>query len=713
MPRRSLHALCAIPLLLPFGLGPLAQEPVERATPAAAKAAIDAGDFERALALVSELLVAQRVERSLAELEAGRPESAWRGLQAALAVAPKDPAALALRSRLAGELLARWVEEARARLAAGEPRDAMLPLDDAVAIAPEDPLVHFLRGECLLRMGIADGNRFAFDDARRHFLEAARGDALPEAWSGAARALYQLYFASGQRADFDRALELARRGAQEIPEQSELAKLLGAPPRRTLAEIAFYAYTLSKSAGEEAPAVAERFEESREAYEALIGRAPEDPWAWRGLANLFLWEGRSEEARELLLRALEIAPAEPGLHEMLAQVARSRGGSQEAAALYASWVEAHPELSLGHWWLAVETLEAALQRLAAGDHEIEEELERARASFVRCRELAPEHDEVCRGYQAICRNGIGWSRYHRQDLEGARAAFLAMEEELAGGLTWQYPGRLPSGLESLRLVVAAYMQRANDEEAPLSTRNRALERAAEIGVALHRYDPENADLANDCGFLNRDAGVALQQEAETVLLRAEKLAEGSAEEAALARAEAEALLRRARAAMEESYGAYLRAAELSPQDARVQNDTGLILTYYLQRDLERAEHYLRLAIELGNARLAAGISDPEQLAAVTEAVGDAHQNLGVLLLTLRADAAGAREWFQRSLASGSTPRPQVELFYLPLCEKVIAGEVDVGTVQRSTYWADLAPERVLERIRADQELRRVLFREDD
>ena len=77
----------------------------QRATPDAAKAAIDSGDFERALALVEELLLDQRIQRAAVELEEQGPEAAWRVLQSALEIAPAAPAALALRDRLAVPLL--------------------------------------------------------------------------------------------------------------------------------------------------------------------------------------------------------------------------------------------------------------------------------------------------------------------------------------------------------------------------------------------------------------------------------------------------------------------------------------------------------------------------------------------------------------------------------------------------------------------------------
>jgi hypothetical protein len=156
--------------------------------------------------------------------------------------------------------------------------------------------------------------------------------------------------------------------------------------------------------------------------------------------------------------------------------------------------------------------------------------------------------------------------------------------------------------------------------------------------------------------------------------------------------------------MERSYAAYSMAAELSPDDARIVNDTGLILAYYLRREPARARELFLRAIELGSAQLEAGIEDPERNAFVTEAVGDAHQNLGVLALTLEGDAGAAREWFLKSIAIGPYPREVVESWYLPLCEKVLAGELDVREVVRASDWALLDPAALAEKLRTEDRL---------
>jgi hypothetical protein len=60
-----------------------------------------------------------------------------------------------------------------------------------------------------------------------------------------------------------------------------------------------------------------------------------------------------------------------------------------------------------------------------------------------------------------------------------------------------------------------------------------------------------------------------------------------------------------------------------------------------------------------------------------EAWGDAHQNLGLLELTIRKNPARAREWFQESLEIGPLPRIDrawIRTSALPACDALEKGE---------------------------------------
>lgn len=97
---------------------------------------------------------------------------------------------------------------------------------------------------------------------------------------------------------------------------------------------------------------------------------------------------------------------------------------------------------------------------------------------------------------------------------------------------------------------------------------------------------------------------------------------------------------------EESYQAYRRSIELAPENVRYVNDTGLILLYHLDRDLDEAERLFRRAIDLGDQQYASAKDDPALEPELRSAYGDALLNLGRLATKQRRfdDAAGA---FQR------------------------------------------------------------------
>ena len=54
---------------------------------------------------------------------------------------------------------------------------------------------------------------------------------------------------------------------------------------------------------------------------------------------------------------------------------------------------------------------------------------------------------------------------------------------------------------------------------------------------------------------------------------------------------------------ERSYAHYQKAVELSPDDARIVNDCGLMLIYHLNRDFDRARALFDRAIAVGQAQL--------------------------------------------------------------------------------------------------------------
>ena len=553
------------------------------------------------------------------------------------------------------------LEEARTLLAEGMPEDALLALDRLLEIAPEDREVRTAKGLASLALaekGIAEGGSAlvvegSLADAAA-YLEGAED---PAARLGAGRAAWLL-------GDLESALPQVRAGLEARGTEAL------EPELRTAAEVLFAAYAAAKPDETRAEEAAELFDATEDVLGRLLGRAGDDPWPWAKLSDLYEWEERLEDARAALGRGLDRAPADSGLIERLARVARKQGGSVAAAQALEEFNRRHGASALGLWYEGKERFEHALVGLNAGERLLGE-FQRAEELFRRCRAETEAYAEACKGYEVMCRAGIGWCHYHEQRLEEARAAFLSMDEVVERGLEWQIEGRLPSGIVGLQYVGAGY----NDREEWAA--------AGEVFEILRTAQPEEPLWANNAGFFFRDAGV--EQEflgrrlchAAAGDLRPEALAElraiaGIAPEEAgtprerelLARASNEAM-RTARELLERSRAAYFDAARLAPDDVRVVNDAALVLVHYLHTDLDRAEELLRRCVELGEQQLAAGDLDEEATWELKNAWGDAFENLGVLHARHRGDLAGAIPYFERALEIGPDPRPVITDFWLP------------------------------------------------
>jgi tetratricopeptide (TPR) repeat protein len=595
------------------------------------------------------------------------------------------------------------LERARELMRTGDPRDAMLELDEALALrAPGLAAeVQLLRGVATLQMGTEDGVPMLFEDAHAAFTRAAEAG-IPAAWSGVARAAGMLHYQSGDPARMEEALDLAVRAVEERDAGRTLEDRLRQTPERTLSEIAYDYYRMTRTGALPPESAPELFEITRGSLENEIRIDPGDAWAWERLADLYLWEQRSDEARGTLARAVELEPDSEALHRARVRVLESTGGWGDVVPAYEEFVAAHEGSALGRWFLGTARYEAALAAMLAGEREQAEAFRAAEADFVATRELEPSYAESCRSYELVCRDGLGWSLYHAGDLEGAAAAFLSMEDLQEGGLRWEDPGRLFSGLRSLEFVVAAHNERWMQvfEQGSGVSYGQAfphLEAAAELATRAFEYDPEAANAANNAGYFNRDLAVEYERQGVRALA-----SEPSDEERAAER------FARARETMERSYEAYVVAARLAPTDARVINDTGLILTYYLQRDLDDARAYLEQALEVGLPALEGDFEDEEARTAAREAVGDAYQNLGVLELTLLGDAAAARPHFEASLQYERAPRVQVTSFFLPLCDAVEAGALSADDARAAHAWGELGLETVRERLAAVRRLREAL-----
>lgn len=577
----------------------------------------------------------------------------------------QDPRRAALDQALAAEdwLAARQaltpliVDDGRRRaeraLAEGDGRAALDALEAAIDLAEEEPDLWWLRAEAAMRTAEGDSQpQFYFEDAAVSYERAfragrsARGGALGPR---EVACLVGISRAKRMSLDPEGALTLARNAGRALELLEGPAPELDPPLCVVWGQAAFDAFVAALNAGENAQPL---FLETEDQLTQAAGLEAHRRFALDQLANLHQWNGDLESATVCVEQALTYEPEDAALHQRLVGLLNQAGGRPAIRARYRTWTEAFPRSAQGAWYAAVTAFEDALDAFGRGEGE-QAAFEAAEAGFARCRQLDEALQGSCWNYEACCRSAVGFLQLSAGDTRAAAASFRSMDALFPGGITIALGERLPNGLAGLEFVLGQLAQRPEDLEAMVE--------AAAIADELFGRRPDAANDANNAGFFNRDAAVLLEQAASE--------AEDAAERAELRG--------RALAGMRRSWDAYQRAAELAPDDLRVVNDAGLIMTYYLRDDPEAARGYLEQARALGDASL--GELTAEERAErewvdPIEAWGDAYQNLGILHLTLLNDPAGARPFLVRAREIGPPRRAQLIDVLLPRVDRLAAGE---------------------------------------
>lgn len=644
--------------------------------------ALDANDLEVAHAALTSILSRRFLNEAHAKLEAQDFEAGWLALERALEFTPKNQEALELKEATTDRFFEALVSQAELALTEGRPEDALALSDRALELQPDASAALLQRGRGFFDLGRKVSNAAFIEDSLTTFVEAAAKFDDAQSWLGASQAAYNL-------ARTEEALDYARRAREKLGDQPTPAAL------RTIAESTFGAYRSERQAQPDSDDCKALFEETQDILYQLIGIAPETAWAWRELANLMSWQGYTDEARTALEQGLAQVPTDTALHARFQAVVKQAGGAQALLDYYEAFARRHPAIAIGRFNAGLARFELGLEQLLArpegeegvslAEH-LTEEFRTAEADFVRAREIDESLSEAATGYEIVTRDALGWSYYHSGNLDAARDAFLSMEDLLDGGLRWELEGSLLSGVTSLEFVAGAFFASQQDASMSDLEKARGMEKAAKIFDFLHEYEPEVIKWANNSGFFNRDVAVMLHDEARNIEAKLEREELGEEQAAALA-VEGRTMLARARELMDKSYRAYVDTSKLAPEDVRIVNDTGLILTYYLERDLDVAEEYLLRAVALGEQQTL-----DESLAAdaryeLENALGDAYQNLGVLHLKLTGNVELAKEWLEKSLAIGPDPRPTISRVLLPKCEAALAGELHAPLVDETGRWS--------------------------
>jgi len=568
--------------------------------------AVRRGDYRAARELLGELIVEQNRSRALQALGTGDGEAAMILLDEALELRAGDAALLAMRGRAA---------YAAAEAVLADPSSGANP-------------------------------QFFYEDALEHLLQAGSQYAAARDAEQVARIAFDASRAARRIPDPERALALARGGAEQLA-SIEGGLVLDPPATQVHAEAAFDVFIARLRGGGDTEEV---YLETEDQLMTMLGQQPTAPWPLQQLSNLYQWNGDLEGAITTIERALELSPDTQALHDRLIQVVPGERGWPALVTDYTARAARHPGSAVVQRNAGVAGLFGALAAFDRGETD-PAPFREAEAAFARAAALDETLRADCLGYQAIVRDAIGWCHYNAGEYTAAKEAFLSMEDVFAGGLLWQLPDRLPDGVVGLGFVIGKLAEDPNS----LSATEDVAEAAA-IADYLFTYHPEDGNHANNAGFMNRDASVLYERKSRLVTGQAERA--GSDEETRALLEEAARLMDRAYELMAKSKAAYLVAARLLPNDVRVVNDAGLVIVYYTRDDAEVAEKLFLRAVELGEQQLEDTTLAEADRYSLNEAWGDAHQNLAVLELTLRRDGAKARAWLEQALEIGPASREQ-------------------------------------------------------
>ncbi len=558
----------------------------------------------------------------------------------------------------------RLIVAAKKALAAGDPRSALRPLELAMDLKEDDAHTLYLRGQAAYAAAPNDSQPgFFYGDActflRQSYDSGVRAKGTPGA--DEYRALVNASRAAHRIPDAEQALDLARlagRVQEKLRTDGIPLPVLEDPLEKVWAEASFARYIELKRAGEDA---SEAFTDAQDKLRSYAGRRPLDAWGFTNLSNLYLWEQRPKDASAQLELALELASDDETLFDRYFSLNWRNFGWDMTVTKMEDLSARFPSSAIAHWYVGMSFFYQGLERFEANAAETDPGIfESAEEAFAKSREMRSSIETNALTYEASCRSALGWIQYHQNDLDGAEDSFRSMESLFEHGMKAAPEPRMPSGVVGLAFLAQKYHAEGQADV-------EALEQAAAIGDFLFDYDPLDSNLANNAGFLNRDASVMHARIASELARRAEK-AEGTAERGNLARSAAQHQ-ERAQVLMERSYAAYQIAVERAPEDIRICNDAGLIMTYYLRTDPEQAEVYLRQSI--ANADAQEIWNQPETDA--YEAWGDAYQNLAVLYLSAKNDPARAKTFLTKALEIGPESRegmrPMLEIF-----DRLIAGE---------------------------------------
>lgn len=351
---------------------------------------------------------------------------------------------------------------------------------------------------------------------------------------------------------------------------------------------------------------------------------PTMPEPYELASTTYRWIGRFDAAMRALEDGVRAHPHHSPHHASLQGLYLGQKRGAALVGLYRRLVRENEAASpTTIWWLGRALYDRAAELRATGDRrKADAHYRESEKAFEKSGTLQPSFRDSSDLYRALCAVSSA-----RMALDEGDDKTAAKELDRAWAITPRIAELDERGYDRWRDSFSKTYRGALDA---LGSRMREAEGGLEAACRYYRKigerHPDWGWIWNNLGLAARDLGVKTARDGDDAA---------------------------AMTLYEESFRAYERAAKLSPDDARIQNDLGLMLIYHLHREQDRAISQFEKAIRIGTAQLAAlpAGEDDETLALrkdYEESVGDAWGNWG-LALEQKGELELAIEKYQKSL----------------------------------------------------------------
>ncbi|MEC9046644.1 MAG: hypothetical protein VYA51_01420, partial [Planctomycetota bacterium] len=493
---------------------------------------------------------------------------------------------------------------------------------DAAATAAEQLLqtnprlreARLLLAECSLQMAnepSRSGKRFLLIDATRNFddaLKGADGGQWAREWRRCAEAHYALAeYDAGSRAAARSAAAFASKQGLENQAEFATSRLIGAlcDYRRFVAARQVELNDGETNAAGVVPASADVLGLAQSAAAAFADARVDHPAeAATKTADIHKWLGQSGEVVRTYEAALTNWPSETAIHDAYITWMTQNGQHDALVGGYRRFVREKPDAPVLRWFEGRAVYTRADRLRSEGNFQGALAIyQKSRDVFGEYLAVMPQHREATEQWLALCDLSMARCAADTGDLD--RAASLMFRAAETSPATTAYVDGQPQLVDSFgnHFTGAAFAIHVALTQSP----EAALQRTLAFNEQVFAAHPDRWGFVyNNAALAARDLGVQVANDGD--------------DDAAME-------------LWERSYRYYEKAVALSPTDARIVNDCGLMLIYHLDRDFPRARECFDLAIEIGTAQLTALPDDTpaRERELLEEAVGDAWQNIAVLM----------------------------------------------------------------------------------